>query len=220
MRSHSGNDKAVPYGCRAERLREVHADCAAGQLTVVLPECDMVVSVNAGLSNMQTELSLIWDHLLPGVKDAPLAEGVAGERLRVRLANLAIAPVAGTDKGLDAFLGHHKRFKQNGRGIKSFQLFDHTADGIMCQIELPAGDQRLPVGIGEWKQGEIGFDVENYEGLGLYIGRQRTAASCESLRWFHASRTASRVGHELVVVLERILRRSAASARRRSFSAA
>ena len=175
-----GSDWEQGYGFQFWRCHHgaYRADGAAGQFTVILPERDMVVSINAGLRDMQKELSLIWDYLLPGTKDAPLAEGEALACLRQRIDALAIPPVAGTDKGLDAFLGHHMRFKQNSRGIGSFQLFNHTADGIMCQLELPAGRQRLPVGIGEWKQGEIGFDVESYEGLGMYIGRQRTAASC------------------------------------------
>ena len=175
-----GSDWEQGYGFQFWRCRHgaYRADGASGQLTVVLPECDMVVSINAGLRDMQKELALIWDNLLPGAKDAPLVAGEALACLRRRIDALAIPPVAGTDKGLDAFLGHHKRFKQNSRGIRSFQLFNHTADGIMCQLELPAGRQRLPVGIGEWKHGEIGFDVESYEGLGMYIGRQRTAASC------------------------------------------
>ena len=52
-----GSDWEQGYGFQFWRCRHgaYRADGAAGQLTVVLPECDMVVSVNAGLSNMQAE---------------------------------------------------------------------------------------------------------------------------------------------------------------------
>ena len=62
-----GSDWEQGYGFQFWRCRHgaYRADGASGQLTVVLPECDMVVSINAGLRDMQKELALIWDNLLP-----------------------------------------------------------------------------------------------------------------------------------------------------------
>ena len=41
-----------------------------------------------------------------------------------------------------------------------------------------AGEQKFPAGTGEWQEGSIRIDTENYEGLGAYIGEHTTMASC------------------------------------------
>ena len=173
-----GSDWEQGYGFQFWRCRHgaYRADGASGQLTVVLPECDMVVSINAGLRDMQKELALIWDNLLPGVKDAPLVAGEALACLRRRIDALAIPPTAGGSAGLDGFLGKAYGFKSNHRGIESAR-FEKDGGNLVCILKVPAGEQKIPVGIGEWKKGEMRFDVQDYEFLGAYVGVHRTAAS-------------------------------------------
>lgn len=58
-------------------------DGASGQLAVMMPSQDAVVAATAGLNDMQRELNIIWEHLLPAFHEAPQPrdpEGVA--RLR------------------------------------------------------------------------------------------------------------------------------------------
>ena len=173
-----GSDWEQGYGFQFWRCHHgaYRADGAAGQFTVILPERDMVVSINAGLRDMQKELSLIWDYLLPGAKDAPLAEGEALACLRQRIDALAIPPKAGGSAGLDGFLGKTYDFKSNHRGIESAR-FERDGGNLVCILKVPAGEQKIPVGVGEWKKGEMRFDVQDYEFLGAYIGVHRTAAS-------------------------------------------
>ena len=176
-----GSDWEQGYGFQFWRCSHgaYRADGAAGQYTVVVPEKDMVVSVHAGLHNMGSELALIWKHLLPGAKEEPLPEGEAFERLGKRLAGLAIPPTAGGAAGLENFLGKTYEFRKNHRGIASVR-FEKDGDGLFCVLKVPAGEQRIPVGVGEWKKGEMRFDVQDYEFLGAYIGVHRTAASAGS----------------------------------------
>jgi CubicO group peptidase (beta-lactamase class C family) len=47
-------------------------DGAFGQLCLVVREHDLVVAVGAQVEDMQLELDLVWQHLLPGLSDAPL----------------------------------------------------------------------------------------------------------------------------------------------------
>ncbi len=47
-------------------------DGAYGQLCLVLREYDLVVAVGAQVEDMQLELGLVWQHLLPGLSDGPL----------------------------------------------------------------------------------------------------------------------------------------------------
>jgi hypothetical protein len=40
----------------------------------VLPEQDAVVAITANTSNMQAELNIVWDKLLPAFGDKPMPE--------------------------------------------------------------------------------------------------------------------------------------------------
>ena len=52
------------WQCRHGAYR---ADGLGGQLCVVLPDADVVVAVTAWLTDMQSELDLVWDYLLPAL---------------------------------------------------------------------------------------------------------------------------------------------------------
>ena len=152
------------------------ADGAGGQYTVVMPEQDMVISAHAGIDDFQKELNLIWDNILPGVKDAPLPEDPAAQKkLAERLSKLEIKPVR--------WLCSHpqdwqKRFelKENSRGFKSVS-FESRDNEVCCKLVTRVGEQSFPLGNGKWQRGSIRIDPEGYEGLGAYVGEHRTAAS-------------------------------------------
>ena len=173
-----GSDWEQGYGFQFWRCTHgaYRADGAYGQYTVVLPEQDMVVSIHAGLGNMQTELNLIWDNLLPAVQDAPLPENAAAQtKLADRLSKLEIKPV----RWLCSYpQDWQKRFelKENSRGFKSVS-FESKDNEVCCKLVTRVGEQSFPVGNGKWLRGSIRIDPEDYEGLGAYIGEHRTAAS-------------------------------------------
>ena len=174
-----GSDWEQGYGFQFWRCAHgaYRADGAAGQYTVVMPEQDMVVSIHAGLGDMQKELNLIWDNLLPAAKDAPLPENPAAQKkLADRLAKLAIKPVEFV-RARKWTMPFEVSFKENSRGFKSVR-FDPKDDGCICTLVTRAGEQKFPAGTGEWQKGSIRIDTENYEGLGAYIGEHKTAASC------------------------------------------
>lgn len=50
------------WRCRNNGFR---ADGAYGQYIIVLPDKDAVIAMTANVQNMQTELNLVWDYLLP-----------------------------------------------------------------------------------------------------------------------------------------------------------
>jgi len=58
------------YGYQMWRCRHngVRADGANGQYIIILPEKDAVIAVTANVSDMQAELNLIWEHLLPALE--------------------------------------------------------------------------------------------------------------------------------------------------------
>ena len=175
-----GTDWEQGYGFQLWRCRHgaYRADGADGQYTVVMPEQDMVVSIHAGLGDMQGELNLIWDYLLPAVQDKPLPETAATETLSRRLANLALPPRSDCPAATatDRQVGVRLPLRKNARGFTALQL-DPCAAGWELTLVTPAGVQRLPVGRGAWARGTMRIDTETYEGLGAYIGAFTTAAS-------------------------------------------
>lgn len=175
-----GTDWEQGYGFQFWRCRHgaYRADGAGGQYTVVIPEKDMVVSAHAGLGDFPKELDLIWDNLLPVLKDAPLAENPSTQKkLADRLAKLAIKPVefARARKWTTPF---EFSLRENSRGFKSVRFDPKDGGGCICTLVTRAGEQKFPAGTGEWQEGSIRIDTENYEGLGAYIGEHTTMASC------------------------------------------
>ena len=79
------------YGYQFWRCRHgaYRADGAAGQYCIVLPKQDAVVALTADTNHLQEELGLVWSHLLPAMKPAPLPEDPAAwNRLKQTLSHL------------------------------------------------------------------------------------------------------------------------------------
>ena len=63
------SDWVQGYGYQMWRCRHnaFRADGANGQYILILPDQDAVIATTAHVQNMQQELNLIWDHLLPAL---------------------------------------------------------------------------------------------------------------------------------------------------------
>lgn len=59
------------------RHNAYRGDGKDGQFCIVLPELDAVVAITANTANMQGELNVVWDHLLPAFKNEPLESNAA-----------------------------------------------------------------------------------------------------------------------------------------------
>lgn len=67
-------------------------DGAFGQFCIVLPEHDAVIAINAETSDMQGEIDLVWEHLLPAFHTDPLpADSATASHLRETLSALTLA---------------------------------------------------------------------------------------------------------------------------------
>ena len=72
--------------CRHNAFR---GDGKDGQFCLVLPELDAVVAITANCGNMQGELNIVWDHLLPAFANEPLTENPAAlAKLKAVIAEL------------------------------------------------------------------------------------------------------------------------------------
>lgn len=91
--SDPGKDWDQGYGFQFWRCRHgaYRGDGAFGQFCLVLPGQDAVIAITADAGNMQAELNIVWEKLLPAFHGAPLQEN-AGElsKLQEKLGNLAV----------------------------------------------------------------------------------------------------------------------------------
>ena len=90
------------YGFQFWRCRHgaYRGDGAFGQFCLVLPEQDAVVAITADAKDMQAELNIVWDKLLPAFQAAPLPENADEQaKLKQTLATLAV-PATHTDNVL------------------------------------------------------------------------------------------------------------------------
>lgn len=78
------------WQCRHGAYR---GDGAHGQYCIVLPQQDAVISITANTADMQGELNVVWDSLLPALKPAPLAEDASAQTaLKDQISRLAVRP--------------------------------------------------------------------------------------------------------------------------------
>jgi CubicO group peptidase (beta-lactamase class C family) len=64
-----------------------------GQICLVIPEQDAVIAITAQTGQMQTELDLVWEKLLPAFRPEPLpADPAEQEKLKQAMANLTAHP--------------------------------------------------------------------------------------------------------------------------------
>jgi len=79
------------YGFQFWRCRHgaFRGDGKDGQFCIVLPEQDAVIAITANTSDMQAELNIVWDNLLPAFYDKPLDANAAEQaKLAEVIANL------------------------------------------------------------------------------------------------------------------------------------
>ena len=63
------SDWVQGYGYQMWRCRHngVRADGANGQYIIILPDKDAVIATTANINDMQGEINLIWDFILPAL---------------------------------------------------------------------------------------------------------------------------------------------------------
>ena len=89
--SNPASDWDQGYGYQFWRCRNnaFRGDGKDGQFCIVLPEKDAVVVMTANTTDMQGQLNLVWEILLPAFQESPLAENPAGvEKLKAACSNL------------------------------------------------------------------------------------------------------------------------------------
>ena len=177
-----GSDWHQGYGFQFWRCRHgfYRADGANGQLTIVMPQYDAVLSVHAGLGDMQKELNLVWQYLVPAMKENALpADAPAAAALAKRCATLSIKPLGEpmqgrVGNGAEKFCGKTFAFGNARHGFKTLKVVEKS-EGWEVELETAAGLNRFAVGNGTWARGEISVDKGPHDPLGSVVGRKPLA---------------------------------------------
>jgi CubicO group peptidase (beta-lactamase class C family) len=137
------------WRCRHDAFR---ADGAFGQFIIVMPEKDAVIAITAESPDMQSELNLVWEYLLPAMQEDPLpSDPESASSLKARLSSLALPlPKGIVEPELAAELdGKRYLFDSNPLGIASVE-FTFSERSLGLNMEQYGKSHPLSYGKGNW----------------------------------------------------------------------
>jgi CubicO group peptidase (beta-lactamase class C family) len=146
------------YGYQMWRCRNnaYRGDGAFGQYIIVMPDQDAVIAITSETADMQDELNLVWQYLLPAFQKDTLAYNANTTAiLRQKLTSLALPiPTKSTVSPVIADIsGRMFAFESNKQAVKnmSFQFNDEVCNVFM---RTDKGNFKLSFGAGQWIEGE------------------------------------------------------------------
>lgn len=134
----------ITYGYRG--------DGAFGQFCLVLPEFDMVIAINSGTNDMGGVMKIIWDELLPNLREGKLDENPAAQsKLKEKLGKLVMPTIEGSEYSANAkkFSGKTFMLDQNPLGLKSV-TFNFSKKSNTVVFGAATGDVAVPSGYKAW----------------------------------------------------------------------
>jgi CubicO group peptidase (beta-lactamase class C family) len=159
------------WRCRHNAFR---GDGAFGQFMIVMPEQDAVIAITAETPNMQEEINLVWDYLLPAMqKDSLPANNHAVDLLNKKLTSLALPAPAKTNSSLiNSIQDKTFSFGTNDKQVRDMSLHFQN-DVCTLQLTTDKDNYKIKFGNGAWQQDEttrkgpylVGAAKASYVGL-------------------------------------------------------
>jgi len=141
------------WRCRHNAYR---GDGAFGQYMLVMPDLDAVMAITSETADLQGELDLVWDHILPAIKKDKLKEDKAGlTKLNARLKALAL-PLPKNNPTLATMQAiHAKTFvaAPNTAHIKGY-VFQFDQGVCHFTLQTDTANYTIDLGGGEWKESQ------------------------------------------------------------------
>jgi CubicO group peptidase (beta-lactamase class C family) len=134
----------IAYGYRG--------DGAFGQFCLVLPEFDLVLAINSGTNDMHGVMKVVWQELLPLLRDGKLDENPAAQtRLKEKLGQLTVPTVSGKEYSSMAkkYSGKTLAMDENLLGVKSV-TFSFTKKMNTVSFIVANGGVSVPSGFNQW----------------------------------------------------------------------
>jgi CubicO group peptidase (beta-lactamase class C family) len=160
------SDWTQGYGYQFWRCRHhiYRGDGAFGQFCIVMPQQQAVLAITAGVPDMQVVLNLVWDTLLPAMKEDQVQSIDANGKalLELHRRRLIPAPEGTKSSALAAGLTNKMYlFTPNYETLHSLSFSFEENECIMTYRLLGGGKRRgkhqLKIGYGEWIVGEAFF---------------------------------------------------------------
>ena len=152
-------DQGYGYQFWRSRHNTYRGDGAFGQYCMVIPEFDAVVAITSGVRDMQSVMNLVWNKLLPAMKQKSLAENAVDRRkLEGKLAALMVKLPSGqatTPLG-SKVSGKWFAFPKNDRDIEAVS-FDFNSSTPVLNVRMKGREIRTPIGFGSWRKTPNGF---------------------------------------------------------------
>jgi CubicO group peptidase (beta-lactamase class C family) len=167
------------WRCRHNAFR---GDGAYGQYAIVMPEQDAVIAITSETRDMQGELSLVWEHLLPAMKDNVLpADAPSEAQLKQKLLSLALPPPMAQAASPTAarISGKSFQIESNTAGVRTVR-FDFRRDACTFTLADANGEYPVRCGLEKWAEGQTNMPGTPPK---LTVGDLRPAKVAASGAW-------------------------------------
>lgn len=182
------------WRCRHNAYR---GDGAFGQYMLVMPELDAVMAITSESADLQGELDLVWDHILPAIKKEKLKEDKAGlAKLQARLKALALPPPVNKPTLASMQAIHAKTFaaSSNNAHIKGY-VFQFDQGVCHFTLQTDTADYKIDLGGGQWLESMTNKPQQTLTSRGL-----------EDLRFLYPAKITGSYGWRDEKTLDVVLR--------------
>ncbi len=137
------------WRCRHNAYR---GDGAFGQYIIVMPDEDAVLAITAETPDMQEEINLVWQYLLPGMHNSKLPSNKTSTKvLQQKLATLALPLPAKTSAAIENTLdGKTFRMAPNNRRIEAVS-FNFKNNNCTLTLQTDTMTYHIDFGAGSWQ---------------------------------------------------------------------
>jgi CubicO group peptidase (beta-lactamase class C family) len=140
------------WRCRHNAFR---GDGAFGQFMIVMPEQDAVLAITAETPDMQEELNLVWQYLLPAFKANKLpADPTASARLKQKIESLALLPPQKNSQSAATTINGRKFMASSNVLHLKIISFDFSNDVCKIKFQTDTTGYQIAFGHARWNSGE------------------------------------------------------------------
>ena len=153
------------WRCRHNAFR---GDGAFGQFMIVMPDQDAALAITAETADMQEEINLVWQYLLPAFKDAKLPDNKAAySQLKEKIKALALTAPA-KQNGSPATAINGKNFTASANDLH-IQNIDFNFSNDVCHVNFKTGAAMYPISFsaGKWNESETAMPAPSLTGAAI-----------------------------------------------------